>query len=951
MDRNRDLRRAAMSTVDGFPRRRQKVSTLRDLTEEDRQMEFQEIVRSRDRAKLQKKDRDRDFPKRRRVDNRSVVQQRNGGGGGSYRGNVSTTSVGKEYIEDEEETRILQQNRTNDFSPESSFSNSLGLRTFRSSPVLGTSVEEVLGVPIPRRARSASAKKLHEYQKSGKGKSGKDLSHQKISPSPETASPIGSGDSSPSSSGASMKNKMKYVSKLNPSSTIQNDIEIEVAEALFDLMKQSHSLCRSSEREEKVERDSTNANDGDIKRCTAERDEDEKDPIVKVNAKTILADSMKELNKRERIEKENFPAKRKVGSPKETESLSCVKVNVCDIRDSTEIKSDYASSVVEAKEGKIEIDLMALPFLPSSPERDALLAIDPRVMIQDVQKKSETVSKDEIRLPGEKIGVTRDTQVPNLYLKKHRYDISSVVESTTTTQQLWGQKEPKNQSPNSSFSFPIGKGSWHGLLPHTGYMPCHRAFLPVDESARFSMTMQPPPFKFSQPRRKTCATHQYIAHNIHNHQQLTEKSLLSGPSDAATLYGTKPSNFKSGLPEQRFITGNPLLGDFEGGSNYAVIHSGGGKDKSSEFAADFNATSSKSVLQQGPNQSTALKFLNSRFTFPFGHYQSTTMAPANSLGPPQSSTRDNVSLPSNSNLSRNLSTKNSSFPGVVTSNHSIFPSDEAAASYMAILQNSGCPFPIPANITLPSFKGSSSMPFLNSSFYSASLFNISQNQHLLSLPSQKSQLPIGTKVSDNKIGASFGGDGSESHSVKPNSKNSNNDIPQPFPLSFGSNASSAPLVSLWTQNPSIFQIPPEMSLNGGKTLPTSEGKSQTRSGQSPLAVAPSKFDSSFLSPSLNSVPIPNFYHNQHQMQQIQIKASDYASMIPKWDNFPRAATVPQQGSSESPVHGIPQVKNSQAQNMLSYNSSLSKSTSNIQRNASIFVGKGASTVPVLANCL
>ncbi|KAL6564358.1 hypothetical protein OROMI_015808 [Orobanche minor] len=947
MDRNRDLRRANISTVDGFPRRRQRVSTLRDSTDEDRQMELQEIVRSRDREQLQKKDRDRDFPKRRRVENRSVVQQRSGGGGGvSYRENVSTNSVDKEYIEEEEETRIHQRNRTNQFSPQSSLSNnSRGLRTFRSSPVLGTSVEEVLGVPIPRRARSASAKKLHEYQNSGNGKSGKDLSNRKISPSPATASLFASGESSPSSSGASLKNKMKYASKSNPSSTIQNDIEIEVAEALFDLMKQSHSQSRSSEREEKVERHSTNTNDG------AERGEDEKDPIVKVNAKTILADSMKDLNKGERTEKEIFPAKRKVGSPKESESPSCVKVNVCDIRDSTVTKPgdrDYASGVVEAKEGRIEIDLMALPFLPSSCERDALLAIDPKVMIQDVQKKSEIVSKDEIRLSVEKIGVTRDTQVPNLYLEKHRYDISSVVESTTATQQPSGQKEPKIQSPNSSFSFPIGMGSWHGLLPHTGYMPC-----PVDESTRFSMTVQPPPFKFSQPRCKRCTTHQYIAHNIHNHQQHAEKSLLSGPSDAATLYGTKPSNFKSVLPEQRFITGNPLLGDFEGGRNSVITHSGGGKDKSSESAADFNArtSGSKSELQQGPNQSTALNFLqNPCFTFPLGHYQPTTMAPANCSGPPQSSARNNVSLPSNSNLSRKFSAKNSSFPGAVTSNNSIFPSDEAAASYMAILQSSGCPFPIPTNTNLPSFKGSSSssMPFLNSSFYSASLFNISPNQHLLSLPSQKSQLSTGTKISGNKIGASVGGDGSESHSVKPN----NNDIPQPFPLSLSLNASSAPLVSLWTQNPSIFQILPEMPLNGGKTLRTSEGKSQTRSGQSPSsAVAPSKFDSSFLPPSLNSVPIPNFYHNQHQMQQIQIKASDYASLIPKWDNFPRATTAPPQGSSQTPVHSIPQVKNSQAQNMLSYNSSISKSTSNSQRNASIVVSKGASTVPVLANCL
>lgn len=46
-------------------------------------------------------------------------------------------------------------------------------------------------------------------------------------------------------------------------SLIQDDIEIEVAEALFDLMKQSQSQSQSSQRQEKVDRDSVNtASDG-----------------------------------------------------------------------------------------------------------------------------------------------------------------------------------------------------------------------------------------------------------------------------------------------------------------------------------------------------------------------------------------------------------------------------------------------------------------------------------------------------------------------------------------------------------------------------------------------------------------------------------------------------------------------------------------------------------------
>lgn len=55
-----------------------------------------------------------------------------------------------------------------------------------------------------------------------------------------------------------------FSSASNPKpSVIQDDIEIEVAEALFDLMKQSQSQSQTSQRQEKVDRDSiSTASDG-----------------------------------------------------------------------------------------------------------------------------------------------------------------------------------------------------------------------------------------------------------------------------------------------------------------------------------------------------------------------------------------------------------------------------------------------------------------------------------------------------------------------------------------------------------------------------------------------------------------------------------------------------------------------------------------------------------------
>lgn len=77
------------------------------------------------------------------------------------------------------------------------------------------------------------------------------------------------------------------------------------------------------------------------------------EPSIKMNAVTNSADSMKEQKKEGRVGKEKFPDdparelvsgdgfvnKVKVGSPKESESPSCVKVNACDIQDPTVTKA------------------------------------------------------------------------------------------------------------------------------------------------------------------------------------------------------------------------------------------------------------------------------------------------------------------------------------------------------------------------------------------------------------------------------------------------------------------------------------------------------------------------------------------------------------------------------------------------------------------------------------
>ncbi|GER29761.1 hypothetical protein STAS_05650 [Striga asiatica] len=557
----------------------------------------------------------------------------------------------------------------------------------------------------------------------------------------------------------------------------------------------------------------------------------------------------------------------KVGSLEERESPSCVsKVNACDIQHLTVTKADHEASVVEvgAKKGdRIEIDLMALPSLPSSPEINGVLDINSDVATGD---KSETSPDRGTQMEEKKIEVISVDQLVDLNVEKQRLQTSSA--SKTNTQPQQSLKEPKNQSPTSFVPFSIGIGSWHGVLPHPGYVLSHQENLPVEGSSKSSITTQAPEFKFSKPRPKRSATHRYIAENIHSHQQLVQKSLSSGSTNVGTtLYGTQSSNLKSMLPIQRFAIGNPLVGDSERGQNLA------------------GETIVKLLPQQTSSQAQlqARNFLhNPGFTFP-----------PNLSGP------SHFALPSNSSTNKppaNSSHAEASNAG--TFNRQFFPFNEA------MLQNNGCQFPNLPNITLPSFKGESSI--LNPSIYSLPVFNIPPYQHLLSTFNTKTVENRTLQMEKNNNGASAS-DGSASQHPKPKKNNNNNNSAQiyPFPIqpmSFGHvgnkqpNAASAPVISFSTmpQNSSIFQMLPELSWNGGgnKNFPSSEEKSRN--------AASSKFENSGKNagshPShLSPLPIPN-----------------YSPLLPKWENFPRTAKLPE-GSSQFSARNIPQPKNPQVQ--------------------------------------
>ncbi|KZV22538.1 Time for coffee isoform 1 [Dorcoceras hygrometricum] len=818
-------------------------------------MDLHEAVTLRDRERL--KDRDREFPKRRRIE-RYAMQQKNGGVG--YRENESTDDESdEEYREDEADTRIHFPDRLNHPSLQSSSipNNRRNLRTLRSSPVLRASVDETIGVPIPRRARSTSLKRLHDYRNLSSGKSGEDLSHRRFSSSPATASHICAGGASPSASGASIRKKMKSIesraralkstSNPRPSSEIEDDIEIEVVEALFDLMKQSQSLSKS-----KFDKDSVNAADeGSTK---GGKDENktfllQHGKSIKLDPETAVDDSMGEMKEVEGIEKEKFPNDsapqhgdgffniEKVLSPKESESPSCVKVDVYEVQDPKATRADDTTIVVETKtEAKIEIDLMVPPPVTSSTGKDVLddMATFPEYMAHDVQRR-ETISED-----GHVEAINR---FPKVDLEKHYHDKSIVREGGK--QQLRSQKEQENQLQTSLSPFQISLGGWPGVLPHTGYMQSQQAVLPMDDSARFRIAMQPPKFRFSQLRPKRSATHQYIACSIQQHQQHTTKALWSGPTGGVTLMP----------PTQKSTPGIPANGECQGERNLGAIAVGCGKDKSSKAPLSLNSTKNTELMLQQASFHTAKNFPhNPAFIFPLGHHQRTAMAPAKSSVPAQSaSASGNMSLLSDST---GRPSENLSLPGkeAVTSFSGPSLTSNEVAPFMAVLQNNGCQYPISTSMVMPQLKGvpSPPLPLFNSALYSSTLFGVAQSQMLTnaktvdnnyrslaaahSTQTEKQQFP--PSHSSSKTASEIGRKASAlySNTQQRSTENRVELIPQSFSASFGLNAPSCPPLNLSSiaQSSAIFPVLPDMAWNGyemakPKNLLASDGKGATGS--------------------------------------------------------------------------------------------------------------------------
>ncbi|KAM1304635.1 hypothetical protein FF1_022161 [Malus domestica] len=277
MDRNRDARRSAMAAPNGLSRRRHRSSNLRDSPEDDGPVELQETSRLRDRKKDRDRDRDRERDRDRDRDRLSRSKRRrgerlmHGSNREDSRDDSSEESVNDEDEDEDEDgggsgvggggssIRMLPPNHPSStaslsssminhrksFSPVHNLNSNKHFRPLTALKV----TDEMIGVSVPRKARSASTKRSNEWPSSC-GVVG-DQIHRQASTSPVRPSVSSStpAPTSPSSSHASAVRKRLKPNgpKLRPpkislstktASSNQDEIEIEVAEVLYGMKRQ-----------------------------------------------------------------------------------------------------------------------------------------------------------------------------------------------------------------------------------------------------------------------------------------------------------------------------------------------------------------------------------------------------------------------------------------------------------------------------------------------------------------------------------------------------------------------------------------------------------------------------------------------------------------------------------------------------------------------------------------
>ncbi|GMI69951.1 TIME FOR COFFEE [Hibiscus trionum] len=443
------------------------------------------------------------------------------------------------------------------------------------------------------------------------------------------------------------------------------------------------------------------------------------------------------------------------------------------------------------REDKFQIDLMALPPSRSSPERDDEIdfgASDPKPMATDIELEMKSTVKEDgksVKVGKEDVNVEADDNKNpkliaeeaeshnpvlknerniNLQLDLEKSDRDSGTGSVCANkfnhhaQKQHQQPDAEKSAQSGALPLPMSLASWPGGLPPMGYMAPLQGVVSMDGSAVPSASIQPPHLLFNQPRPKRCATHCYIARNVHYHQQFMKMNpFWPAAPGSASLYGQKanlnivpPSELNGNIP------GRAVNSLQDKGQSLAIFPGHVGKDKSSQAATNtVDASQRKQILLQPalPPGAPSNILHGPAFIFPLS--QPPAAAASVRPGSVKSPGAGSTTLSTSNSASVSTTPTGATAAPTMSFNYANMPGNET--QYLAILQNNAYPFPFPAHVGAPpGYRGNHAqpMPFIPGSFYSSQMLHPTQIQQQQPPPTQLQQSQQGHQNPSMSSGAS-----------------------------------------------------------------------------------------------------------------------------------------------------------------------------------------------------
>ncbi|TKY62445.1 TIME FOR COFFEE protein [Spatholobus suberectus] len=708
MDRTRESRRSSSSMpANPFPRRRHPTISLRGSSQE----EARETVTLK--ANNNNK-RDREWSKRRR--------------------GCNSHSTEEESVGNEQDARMHSSNTASSASDH----NQRG----RNRNV----TDEVIGATVPRRTRSASVKRPH---------------HSWVEEQSAEAA-------SPSSSNVSLPKKMKSTGPKTrvPSSSNQEDIEIEIAELLYGLRTSQNHDSSSSQKVEASDsrppRSATPSIDAEKKKVedysssftlppnnsTAESVRIKSEQHVKTEKPSPESPRMSgghgigsSQGPKQDIEEDNLNSGAGCGETAYGRSESKLDVDKHNCASTRGMNDDVPG---DNGQHEFEIDLMAPPPVTLSPERDNLSRGEDGVKVED--KVESFVKKEKTLGEIEEVEKKFDLEKPN----KH----NDLVTSQELGEQDRNKEQPTTTSTNpklektvqcSSMSLSTAVSERPSSLFSLGCMPPLGTIVKTDKTTVLLTAPQHGNFVLSQPRPKRCATHDYIARNIFMHQQCTKmNTLLPSAIGCGSMCDTKPNNVNRMHSAESVVVGKQSHKQSPGLNQNAAAEKGwAAAIKSSGPANPMDLTQMKQlVLQQGPHSGSSGNIVHGpAFLIPPGHHQASVITGTGQAGGVNNASSASSSNKFHSSAAGSLGTSTLPLPAVAAAMSFSYPNLAAnEAPYMTIVPNSGYPFhfstPLGASAAIRGASPAQSTPMLNGPLYSSQIFHPLQypQQHPHSQP-------------------------------------------------------------------------------------------------------------------------------------------------------------------------------------------------------------------------